>query len=201
VVRRRRGRPGPEEPERPDVEQQAAADPEAVARTIVLQQLTAGPRTRGQLAGVLARKGVPEQAALDVLDRFGELGLVDDAAFSRGWVSSRHEGRGLARGALARELRQRGVDEPTISEALGDLDGVRELETARRLVAKKLPSTRGAPREARFRRLAGMLARKGYPPGMCAQVVADALRNEGTEVHVVVGSDEDLYRMDALDAD
>ena len=63
-------------------------------------------------------------------------------------------------------------------------------------MAKRLPSTRGLEREARFRRLAGMLARKGYPPGMCAQVVADAMRAEGTEVHVIVGPDDELYGLD-----
>ena len=36
-----------------------------------------------------------------------------------------------------------------------------------------------------------MLARKGYPPGLCAQVVADAMRAEGTEVHVVLGAEID----------
>jgi regulatory protein len=167
-----------------------------VARAIVLQQLTAGPRSRSQLAEALARRDVPEDAAGLVLDRFTELGLIDDTAFSRAWVESRHRGRGLSRGALARELRQRGVDDAAIDQALGELDGDRELETARELVAKKLATTRGLERQARFRRLTSMLARKGYPPGMCTQVVADAMRNEGTEVHVIVGPDDELYGLD-----
>ncbi len=160
-----------------------------MARTIVLQQLTAGPRTRAQLAETLARRDVPGEVAEQILDRFTEVGLIDDAAFSRSWVESRHEGRGLARRALTQELRHRGVDQSAIDEALDGLDSDREVETARRLVAKRLPATRGLQREARFRRLAGMLARKGYPPGLCAQVVADAMRAEGTEVHVVLGAD------------
>jgi regulatory protein len=194
---RRGGRPGPEEPERPDDEPQVPADPESVARAIVLQQLTAGPRTRSQLAEAMARRDVPADVAEKVLDRFTELGLIDDAEFSRAWVESRHRGRGLSRGALARELRQRGVEDASIDEALGELDGDRELETARQLVAKKLASTRGQERQARFRRLTGMLARKGYPPGLCTQVVADGLRREGTEVHVVVGPEDELYAFDA----
>jgi regulatory protein len=162
-----------------------------VARTIVLQQLTAGPRTRAQLAETLRRRDVPEEAGERVLDRFTEVGLIDDAAFSRSWVESRHDGRGLARRALTQELRHRGVDQSAIDEALEDLDGEREAETARRLVAKRLPGTRGLQREARFRRLAGMLARKGYPPSLCAQVVAEAMRAEGTEVHVILGAEID----------
>jgi regulatory protein len=176
-----------------DAEPQPEADPETVARTIALEQLTAGPRTRAQLAEAMARRDVPDDVAESVLDRFVEVGLVDDAAFSRSWVESRHDSRGLARGALGRELRQRGVDQAQIDEALSGLDGDRELATARRLVVKKLPSTRRLERQARFRRLTGLLARKGYPPGMCAQVVAEAMRAEGTEVHVVLGVEEDLF--------
>jgi regulatory protein len=190
----RTGRPAREEPARSadEAEPQPEADPETVARSIALEQLTAGPRTRAQLATAMARRGVPDDVGGLVLDRFVEVGLVDDAAFSRSWVESRHDGRGLARGALGRELRERGVDQVQIEEALDGLDGDRELDTARQLVGKKLPSTRRLERQVRFRRLVGMLARKGYPPGICAQVVAEAMRAEGTEVHVVLGVEEDL---------
>lgn len=191
---RGRRRPAPEEPDgSTERETLPSADPQSVARNIALQQLTAGPRTRQQLAEVMAKRDVPDDAAAAVLDRFVEVGLIDDAAFSRSWVETRHRGRGLARGAIAQELRQRGVDQPDIQAALDDLDPDRELATARELVAKKLPSTRRFERQARFRRLTGMLARKGYPPGMCVQVVAEAMRNEGTEVHVVLDVTEDLF--------
>ena len=39
----------------------------------------------------------------------------------------------------------------------------------------------GLPTEARVRRLAGMLARKGYPPGTAFRVVKEALAAEGEE--------------------
>ena len=48
----------------------------------------------------MAQRAVPEDVAETVLDRFTELGLIDDAAFSRAWVESRHRGRGLSRGRL-----------------------------------------------------------------------------------------------------
>ena len=141
------------------------ADPQAAARAICLRLLTAAPRTRAQLADALRRRGVPEDAAEAVLQRFQEVGLIDDEAFAEAWVSSRHAGRGLGRKALAAELRHRGVADETVREAVGRLDPEEELETARRLVARRLPATRGLPTATRTRRLAGMLARKGYPPG------------------------------------
>lgn len=146
-----------------------------MARSIVLRRLTGAPRTRAQLAADLQRRAVPEEVAERVLDRFGEVGLVDDAAYARSWVSSRHAGRGLARRALAHELRQRGVDDDTVAAAVAEIDTDQEVTAAAGLVARRLPATRGLPTDTRVRRLVGMLARKGYPPGMAFAVVKDEL--------------------------
>jgi regulatory protein len=157
------------------------ADPEAVARSICLRQLTLGPRSRGQLAEVLMRRDVPEDVAERVLDRLAEVGLIDDAAFAAAWVRTRVAGKGLARRAIAGELRARGVDEDVAADALEVLDGDEERATARALVDRRLPATRGLAPEVRMRRLGGMLARKGYGHGLALQVVRDALADEGAD--------------------
>jgi regulatory protein len=160
------------------------ADPEQVARQICLAQLEHAPRTRAELAAVLARTGVPDEVAEQVLGRFGEVGLIDDAVFARLWVSSRHRGRGLAGRALSQELRRKGVDEELVREAVGELDPDTERATARALVDRRLPATRGLAADARLRRLAGMLARKGYGPGLAFAVVREALAAEGQDVEL-----------------
>ncbi len=167
----RSGAPGPTPAPEP-------SDPESVARQICLKMLTAAPRTRAQLATALARRGVPAEAAEAVLDRFAEVQLIDDGMFARAWVESRHHGRGLARRALAAELRQRGVETDDIKAAVSDLDPEQEYATARALIERRLPGTRGLARPARFRRLMGVLARKGYPEGLAYRVVREALEYE-----------------------
>jgi len=151
------------------------ADPYEAAREICLRQLSFRPRTRAELATALRKRGVAAEVATTVLDRYDEVGLIDDAAFSRAWVSSRHHGRGLARRALANELRQRGVDSDVASLALDDLDPDTEAATARSLVERRLRSMGSAPPETVFRRLVSMLARKGYPAGVAIGAVKDAL--------------------------
>lgn len=116
-----------------------------------------------------------------MLSRFEDVGLIDDAAFADAWVDSRHHGRGLARRALARELRTKGVDSTVIEEAVGRLDSEQEESTARELVDRKLRAIRGLDREKRLRRLAGMLARKGYAEGLAFRVVKQALKEEGED--------------------
>ncbi|MBT2457081.1 recombination regulator RecX [Streptomyces sp. ISL-86] len=155
--------------------------PEEQARAICLRLLTGMPRTRRQLADALDKRGIPEEVSQEVLSRFEEVGLIDDAAFAGAWVESRHRGRGLARRALARELRTKGVHATLVDEALEQLDSEQEEQTARELVERKLRSTRGLERDKRLRRLAGMLARKGYAEGMALRVVRRALEEEGED--------------------
>ncbi|MER5906653.1 recombination regulator RecX [Streptomyces mirabilis] len=156
-------------------------DPAERARAICLRLLTGTPRTRKQLADALRKREIPDDVADEVLSRFEEVGLINDGAFADAWVESRHHGRGLARRALARELRTKGVDSTLIDEAVGQLDSEQEETTARELVARKLRSTRGLDRDKRLRRLAGMLARKGYSEGMALRVVRQALEEEGED--------------------
>lgn len=151
------------------------ADQEAVARKILLDQLTGRARTRHQLAERLAQKNVPEELATRLLDRFEEVGLVDDEAFAREWVRQRSTGRGLARRALAHELRRKGIDDDVAREALEELDADDERETARELVRRKLRSVQGLDHDRATRRLVGMLARKGHSPGVAYAVVKEAL--------------------------
>jgi regulatory protein len=173
-VSRRRQR----EPEEHERDLGPVADPESVARTILLSKLTASAKSRRELADALAAKDVPDDVATRVLDRFERVGLVDDAAFADTWVRSRQASRGLSRRALSHELRRKGVSDDVISESLEQVDAETEREAAAALVARKLPSTRGLERARRTRRLVGMLARKGYGPGLAAGVVRDALAEE-----------------------
>jgi regulatory protein len=150
-------------------------DPESVARGICLRALTGAPKTRQQLADLLTERGVPDDAADTVLERFTEVGLIDDAAYARAWVSSRQAGRGLARRALSAELRAKGVDAEVAAEAVEAVGDDDEREAARRLVARKVGAMRRLDRVTATRRLMGMLARKGYNGGLAAAVIREAL--------------------------
>ncbi len=167
------------------------ADPESVARNLCLRALTGAPKTRQQLADLLADRDVPDDAAETVLDRLGEVGLIDDEAFAQAWVTSRQAGRGLARRALKAELRAKGVDDDVAATAVEAVDDDDERETARRLVDRKIPGMRRLDRATATRRLMGMLARKGYSGGLAAGVVREALDADGAD-DVAVAEFDDL---------
>ncbi|MEU9127742.1 regulatory protein RecX [Kitasatospora sp. NPDC048540] len=168
--RRERGRPAGA----PDAE---SADPETRARDICLRLLTGAAKTRKQLGDALRRKEIPEEIAEQVLDRFEEVGLIDDGAFANAWVESRQDRRG--RRALAQELRTKGVAGELVEQAVAQVEAEDETDSARALVDRKLRATRGLDRQARIRRLVAMLARRGYPEGLAFRVVLAALADEG----------------------
>ena len=146
-----------------------------VARQIVLRQLAMVARSRAQLEQKLAQRDVSPDVAAAVLDRMTEVGLVDDEAFAQMLVRTQQSGRGLAKRALARELRTKGIDDDLAEATLAKVSDADERDRARALVDKKLRAMHGLGVEVQTRRLAGMLARKGYSPSLTYAVIRDAI--------------------------
>jgi regulatory protein len=185
---RRRGRA---EPTTRAEDKAPQADPVSHAKDICLRLLTVRPRTRAELHTTLLRRGIETDVADQVLGRLNEVGLVDDAAFAEQWVRSRHTYQGMARRALAAELRRRGVDDPVAAEAVAAVDSESEESRARDLVRKRLRALGAADELTRIRRLVSMLARKGYSEGMAYRVVREELRAAGTDTDLLDTPDPD----------
>ena len=153
----------------------------SVAQNIIYRQLTASAKSRLQLARKLAERNIPDDVAEAVLDRFEEARLINDADFADMWVRSRSQSRKLAKGALRRELAEKGIDQDTAAAALEQLTDADEEAAARQLVERKLrPGTDfqdRAERDKATRRLASMLARKGYQPSQAFRIVNEVLES------------------------
>jgi regulatory protein len=172
----------------PDIEADADADPESSARGICLRLLAMRDHTRGELAVALARRGVPEAAASKVLDRYTEVGLVDDEAFAATFTRSRQAERGLSGREIARQLRAKGVADSVVEQAVAAIDSDAEQKAARELADRKLRSMSRLADEVKLRRLVAMLARKGYASGMAFGVCRDAIRDEAARSPGVSGA-------------
>jgi len=183
MARRRRSAVDPSE-KPPAREADIEADPEQVVRTIVLRRLSSSPRTRGELEKDLAQRGADPDITAAVLDRFEEVGLIDDQAFASMWVESRHRSKALARSVLKRELAQRGIDRESIEEAVDQIDDDAEWQRAREFAERKFRVRSGEDRLKAVNRLAGQLARKGYPANVCftvAREVSAAVTEQGEQ--------------------
>ena len=168
-----------EPPDEPRLSAERGADPESVARTICLRMLDTRARTRVELATTLRRRGVPDAAAMAVLDRFTELGLIDDAAYAQAFTQARHANRSQAGPAIAAQLRRRGIEDSVIGEALAQLDPASESRAARSLVQSRLARMSALDAPTRLRRLMALLARRGYSAGVSAQAIRDVMGAQG----------------------
>lgn len=146
-----------------------------IAREIALRRLTIRPHSRAELAAAMAKKLVPQDAIDDVLERFGEVGLIDDEQFAEAWVRSRHTNKLLSKRALRLELRHKGVDAEVIEASLEGVSHDDELAAATALAEKKMRSLGDVERQVAYRRIAGVLGRRGYGPGIIREVLSTVL--------------------------
>jgi regulatory protein len=146
---------------------------------LCLRLLTARARTRAELAGQLAKRGYPQEIAERVLDRLAAVGLVDDADYAEEWVRSRRAKSGKSNRALAAELHTKGIDNDVITAALGGMSAGAERAQAEKLVRARLRREVLTEDDTRVsRRLAALLARRGYRQEMAWEVVAAELAAE-----------------------
>ena len=147
------------------------------ARTLILNKLTRGPRSRFQLAQAMEKREIPLDISEELLDRFTEVGLIDDAAFAKAFAHDRRANRGLSKAALKRELSNVGVEQQLIQDALEEIDPVQELELAIQLVSKRWNSVKNLDWQARQRRLSGFLGRRGFG-GSVVSVAIKTVENQ-----------------------
>ena len=159
----------------------APGDPEAVAKAICLRLLTAAAHPRAGLAKALRKRGIPDDVADRVLDRFAEVGLIDDRAYAEAFVATKHRERGLGITALRTELSRKGVDDETVAAAVQVVDHSAERERAQALVARRVDAAMGNGTPTARRRLVGLLARRGYSAELACQVVDEALADYGVD--------------------
>jgi regulatory protein len=163
---------------RTPVEEMTPEELTSFAKEIVVRKLSERAHSRSDLARALAKKQVPDGVAEATLAKFEAAGLIDDEDFARSWVQARQRGKGLSSRALADELRRKGVDDEISKEVLSELDPEVETEAAHRLVQSRLRSMARFDDATKTRRLVGMLARKGYAPGLAFDVVRQELGAE-----------------------
>ena len=120
----------------------------------------------------MIKREIPDEIFEPIIERFIEVGLIDDLAFAQTLVSTRRAIKKVSRSAIRRELATKGVDNEIIEQVLAPLDAEAELLLATELASKKLRTMGGLPAETIRRRMVGFLGRKGF----ASQVVFAAIK-------------------------
>ena len=133
------------------------------AKNTAYRLLTYRPRSRRELEEKLREKEFPEDIVGSIIDQCARLGYIDDAQFAEQWARSRLKLRCFGRRRIEQELRGKGIDREIISEAIAKVVPAEDEHAAAKSAAeKKLRMMRSVEPQARRRRLAGFLERKGF---------------------------------------
>jgi len=147
---------------------------ESAVRNLVLRRLNQRSYTRKQLEDYLARKSADPEVVAQVLNRFIEVRLIDDAEYAREFVRAKRSIKGSGPSVLRLELKKRGIEDALIDEAvdgrLGD-----DIDVARRLAERKLSSLRRFDFATQSRRISGFLIRRGYSPNLAFAVTREVV--------------------------
>jgi regulatory protein len=145
------------------------------AKQVLLRRLSHAPRTRKELAKDLKDKDISDEVANVALDRFEEVGLINDQALASNYVSSQHERKGLGKNALRQQLRAKGVSDDVALEAISQISDDQEFQAAFALACKKIRSLQKDDAKTQLRKIVGVLARKGYSSNLAFRVAKEVI--------------------------
>ena len=141
--------------------------------------MVARAKSKGELLAHLKSRGIEDDVAQAVIFRLQESGLINDRDFALAWASSRHSHKKLSKRIIAGELRQKGVTQEQIDEALDGIDDESEYRAAFELGFKKFNTMSRLEPDVQIRRIQSLLARKGFSFGVISRVLRelDLLKN------------------------
>jgi regulatory protein len=145
------------------------------AKQVLLRRLSHAPRTRKELAKDLKDKDISDEVANVALDRFEEVGLINDQALASNYVSSQHERKGLGKNALRQQLRSKGISDDVAMEAISQISDDQEFQAAFALACKKIRSLQKDDAKTQLRKIVGVLARKGYSSNLAFRVAKEVI--------------------------
>ena len=145
------------------------------AKQVLLRRLSHAPRTRKELAKDLKDKDISDEVANVALDRFEEVGLINDQALASNYVSSQHERKGIGKNALRQQLRAKGVSDDVAQEAISQISDDQEFQAAFALACKKIRSLQKDDAKTQLRKIVGVLARKGYSSNLAFRVAKEVI--------------------------
>lgn len=145
------------------------------AKQVLLRRLSHAPRTRKELAKDLKDKDISDEVANVALNRFEEVGLINDQALASNYVSSQHERKGLGKNALRQQLRAKGISDDVALEAISQISDDQEFQAAFALACKKIRSLQRDDAKTQLRKIVGVLARKGYSSNLAFRVAKEVI--------------------------
>ena len=142
-----------------------------------LRSLAQRPRSEAEIRQKLSQKQFSKRATDGAVARLSELGLIDDRRFAEQWVEERLRLRPRGRRMLRQELLAKGIASELVEEVLAR--DLAEEQHAVAIAEKAMRRMRSLDPGVARRRLAAMLARRGYGYEVAGYAIRRAMAGEG----------------------
>lgn len=129
----------------------------------VLKIFSYRPRSEKELHDWFVRKQIGEEIQKMILRKLKNFGYLNDEEFAKWWIEQRVTFKPAGKRLLTMELRQKGVSRELIAKLLDCyIDKDQERGLAQKVVEKKLKAWQNLSKEELKKKLAGVLARRGF---------------------------------------
>jgi len=145
-----------------------------------LLYLSYRPRSESEIRQNLRKHEYPAEVIDQTLERLRQDGLANDNEFGRAWVENRSAFRPRSRRMMAMELRQKGLDQESVSSAV---ENVHDETLAYEAAQKRAPRFKDLEWVEFRKKLSEFLARRGFSYAVIAPVVTRIWNETNTKEH------------------
>lgn len=128
-----------------------------------LKFLSYRPRSEKEIKDKLKRKKASEEIINKIILRLKKNNFLNDEEFVKWWIEQRANFKPRSLKLIKIELGQKGIDKELIEETIDHLPStIDDLESAKKLIEKRLPRYKNLSRDEKFQKVARFLSSKGF---------------------------------------
>lgn len=144
------------------------------AQNYALNLLSFRARSEKEIAERMAQKGYELFIIDKTIAYLKEQGYINDKAFAEAFIKDKLELNGHGRNRIRWELYKKGVSRELVDELLEEVvTPDEEYEKAKMLAERKMKLWQKDSKPVQYRKLSGLLARKGYPFDLVSKVARE----------------------------
>ncbi|PLS19574.1 recombinase RecX [Bacillus sp. M6-12] len=152
------------------------AEEQSKAFNYAVNLLSFRSRSKKELITKMKQKGYEEESINPAIEKLIYYGYLNDYQFATQWANDKQKFKQAGKNLLRQELYQKGIDKEIIEQVLEEkVDDNEEYERALQLAEKKVKTLSKDDKNAKYRKLSGLLARKGYSFDIISKVIKEVM--------------------------
>ena len=128
-----------------------------------LRFLSYRPRSEKEIRDKLLGKKASEEIINKIILRLKKNNFLNDEEFVKWWIEQRTTFKPRSVRLIKIELKQKGIGQELIEETIDHLSSaIDDLESAKKLIEKRLPRYKDLSRDKKFQKISRFLSSKGF---------------------------------------